>query len=149
MLHILKMEQACSILFHDLNLPIGYFVFCKSVLHVDEHISFYASPLIIQMTSFPPFFLFSTGYGIFYWTSNNEGSSGHTGVELIEINDAVKAIRVLCSGWYYVYAQVPYKQTESYSVTTGHKIIRREKCGRSNEEVVLQTSVTLDGRTPQ
>ncbi|XP_071838364.1 uncharacterized protein [Apostichopus japonicus] len=88
------------------------------------------------------------GYGIFYWTSNNEGSSGHTGVELIEINDAVKAIRVLCSGWYYVYAQVPYKQTESYSVTTGHKIIRREKCGRSNEEVVLQTSVTLDGRTP-
>lgn len=89
--------------------------------------------------------------GSFTWTEQGSVNlpSRHNGIDLIrKSNDFVEAISVMCSGWYYVYAQIPYQQSFKSSVVTGHKIVRTGSCGRSRDEVVLQTTISIDEKTP-
>ncbi|XP_071838581.1 uncharacterized protein [Apostichopus japonicus] len=86
------------------------------------------------------------GHSTFLWSDPDSSSNSYSSFGNVQLykpnrNNAVRAIRVLCAGWYYVYTQIPYFYDSDRHL--GHEIVRINSCGRSNPMTVLMTIVNL------
>lgn len=86
----------------------------------------------------------------YHWSNWTLDSPLNSNFALVQMHKTtlgfVQAIRVVCSGWYYVYAQLPYnwKYDSNQDTKLGHSIVKIDKCGRDNPVTVLQTWATYN-----